>query len=81
MKTTKKHWFCPLFGLKIAETLFFAQKYLTRYTLEMFFEEYINFKNFHYLRHYGVLPVQSFKNHICPQPPGLGLKLNTLNFS
>jgi hypothetical protein len=32
------------------KTLFFAQKYLTRYTHETFFEEYMNFE-IHYLSH------------------------------
>jgi hypothetical protein len=53
--------------------LFFAQKYLTRYTQETFFEEYINFKT-HYLSHCRVIPLQSFGSHIRPQPHGLGLK-------
>jgi hypothetical protein len=60
--------------------LFFAQKYLTRYTPDMFLEEYINFK-------IGTIPVQSLGSHIRPQPPGLGVKkklnnhyLNILKF-
>ncbi len=51
-------------GLKIAKnkkTLFFAQKYCIRYTPQMFFEEYINFKSFLYLRRCGVISVQSFR--------------------
>ncbi len=56
---------------------FFALKYLTRYTHEMFFEEYINFKIFCNLSHCGVIPVQSFGSHIRPQPHGLGLKVQT----
>jgi hypothetical protein len=40
----------------------------------MFFEEYINFKKFCYLRHCGVIPVQSFGSHIHPQSPGFGLR-------
>jgi hypothetical protein len=36
-----------IFWLKISEiALFFAQKYLMRYTSKMFFEEYINLKFF-----------------------------------
>ncbi len=42
---------------KSLKTLFFAQKYLTRYTHEMFFEEYINFKIVHYLCYCRVIPV------------------------
>jgi hypothetical protein len=38
-----------------------------------FFEDYIDFKFFCYLRYFGVIPVQSFGKHICSQPPGLGL--------
>jgi hypothetical protein len=52
---------------------FFAQKYLTRYTHETFFEEYMNFET-HYLSHCRVIPLQSFGSHIRPQPHGLGLK-------
>jgi hypothetical protein len=37
-ENSKKTAFPTLFGY----TLFFAQKYLTRYTPETFFEEYIN---------------------------------------
>jgi hypothetical protein len=33
---------------------FFTQKYLTRYTTEMFFEACINLKFFNYLRHCGL---------------------------
>jgi hypothetical protein len=42
---------------KSPKTPLFAQKYLTRYTPEMFFEEYINFEIVHYLSHCGVIPV------------------------
>ncbi len=51
----------------------FALKYLTRYTHETFFMEYINYKIFRNLSHCGVIPVQSFGRHIRPQPHGLGL--------
>jgi hypothetical protein len=40
--------FPTLFGLNILKTPFFAQKYLIRYTPKTFFEEKINFKNFHF---------------------------------
>jgi hypothetical protein len=56
--------------------LFFAQKYLTRYTFETFFEEFITFQIFRYFRHCGFIPVQSFGSHIRPQPPRLGLNLH-----
>jgi hypothetical protein len=48
----------------------------TRHTPELFFEEYIGFRIFCYLRHCGVIPVQSFRSHIRPQPLGLGLNSN-----
>ncbi len=40
---------------KSPKTLFFDQNYFTRYNPEIFFEEYINFKFFHYLSHCGVI--------------------------
>jgi hypothetical protein len=55
------------------KTPFFAQKYLTRYTHETFFEEFTNFEA-HYLSHCRVKPLQSFGSHIRPQPHRLGLK-------
>ncbi len=60
---------------------FFAQKYLIRHITKMFFEEYINFKIFHYLRYCGVIPVRSFGIHVCPQPSGLGLKFDYCTFT
>jgi hypothetical protein len=50
--------------LKLPKTTFFTEKHLTKYTPKMFFEEYINFKIFCYLRHYGVITVQSLGSHI-----------------
>jgi hypothetical protein len=48
MKTAKKRAVLHTFWLiNLPKTAFFAQKYLTRYTNEMFFEEYINFKIVH----------------------------------
>ncbi len=44
----------------------------------MFFEEYINFKSCRYLKHCGVIPVQSFGSNICPQPPGLGFNYSIM---
>jgi hypothetical protein len=38
----------------------YAQKYITRSTPGTFLEEYINFINFHYLRHCGVIHVLEF---------------------
>jgi hypothetical protein len=54
-KTAKR--FEHVLAYKSPKTPFFAQKYLTRYTHKMFFEEYINFKIVCYLSHYGVIPV------------------------
>ncbi len=65
--------FAHILAYKSPKTPFFALKYLTRYTHETFFEEYINFKNFRNLSHCGVTPVRSFGSHIRPQPHGLGL--------
>ncbi len=42
---------------KSPKTPFYAQKYLTIYITETFFEEYIYFKIFNYLSHGGVIPV------------------------
>jgi hypothetical protein len=61
---------------KLPKMLFFAKKYLTRYTPETFFEESINFKIFRYLSDFGVMSVQSFGSDIHPQPPRLRLKLS-----
>ncbi len=63
---------------KSPKTPFFAQKYLTRYTHETFFQEYTNFQA-HYLSHCRDIPLQSFGSHIRPQPHGLGLKRLTKN--
>jgi hypothetical protein len=57
---------------KSPKTPFFTLKYLTRYTHETFFEEYTNFEG-HYLSRCRDIPLQSFGNHIRPQPHGLGL--------
>ncbi len=46
----------------------------------MFFEEYINFKMFHYLSHCGVIHVQNLGSYIRPQLPGLGLSSMIMNF-
>jgi hypothetical protein len=59
-KMAKNGDFPALVGLKFAKNTIFTQKYFTRYTPKMYFEEYINFKIFHYLRCCGVLLVQSF---------------------
>ncbi len=71
--------FAHIFACKSPETPFFTQKYLTRYTHEMFFEVYINFKIVHYLSHCGVISVQSFGRHIRPQPHGLGLRISFMH--
>ncbi len=67
--------FAHILAYNSPKTPFFALKYLTRYTHETFFKEYINFKIFRNLSHCGVIPVQSFGSHIRPQPHGLGLRV------
>ncbi len=69
----KTDGFAHVLAYKSSKTPFFAQKYLTRYIHETFFEEYMNFES-HYLSHYRVIPLQSFGSHILPQPHGLGLR-------
>jgi hypothetical protein len=66
--------FAHVLAYKSPKTPFFALKYLTRCTHEMFFEEYINIKIFRNLSRCRVIPVQSFGSHIRPQPHGLGLR-------
>jgi hypothetical protein len=68
--------FAHVFAYKSPKTLFFAIKYLTRYTHAAFFEKYINLKIFRNLSHCGVIPVRSFGSQIRPQPHGLGLRIN-----
>jgi hypothetical protein len=72
-KRQKTGGFAHVFAYKSLKTPFFAIKYLTRYTHETFFEEYINMKIFPNLSHCGVIPVRSFRSQIRPQPHGLGL--------
>ncbi len=66
----KEGGFMHFLAYKSPKMPFFAQKYLTRYNLQTFFEEYMNFKIVLYLSHCEVIPVQRFS----PQPPGLGLR-------
>ncbi len=47
---TRNAQFCALFGLKITQKMFFAQKFLIRYTPKTFLEKYINFKICCYLK-------------------------------
>ncbi len=69
----KMDGFAHVLAYKSPKTPFFALKYLTRYTHETFFEEYINIKIFRNLSHCRVMPVRSFGSHIRPQLHGLGL--------
>ncbi len=74
-KTAKKPGgFAHVLAYKSTKTPFFAQKYLTRYTHETFFDKYVNFQN-HFLIRCGVIPVQRFRSHIRAQPHELGLIL------
>ncbi len=57
-KTAKKTGsFAHILSYKSPKMPFFTQKYLSRYTHEMFFEDYINFKIEHNLSHCGVILV------------------------
>ncbi len=76
MKTAQKRPVSPTYWLKKCQNAILNYNYLTKYTPKTFFEEYINFTNFCYLRRCGVIPGQSFGSHIRPQLPGLGLKAN-----
>jgi hypothetical protein len=67
-KRQKKGSFEHFLAYKFPKTLFFAQKFLTRYNPETFFEEYINFNIFCYLRHCGVIPILSFGSHTYTAP-------------
>jgi hypothetical protein len=49
--------FAHVLAYNSPKTPFFALKYFTRYTQEMFFEEYINLKIFRNLSRCGVIPV------------------------
>jgi hypothetical protein len=60
--------------LKTPKTRFLKLKVLNKIYSRHFFEDYINFKNFRYLRRCGVIPVLSFGSHMRPKPPRLGLK-------
>ncbi len=65
--------FVHVLAYKSPKTLFFALKYLTRYTHEMFFEEYTNFEA-HYLSRCRDIPLQSFGSHI--SPPAARIRVN-----
>ncbi len=54
------------FCLKIAETRFFTQRYLIRYTHKMFFEDYINFYIFLLVQVLWSYTCSNFGSHICP---------------
>jgi hypothetical protein len=66
--------FPTLIDLKIAKNAVLYLKLVNKIYSRDFFEEYMNFKIFCYLRLGGVIPVQSFGSNIRPQPPGLGFK-------
>jgi hypothetical protein len=79
-KLKKTGGFTHFLAYKSPKTPFFTLKYLARYNPELFFDEYINCKIFHYLSHCGVVPVQSFGSHILPQQPGLRLRATLHDF-
>ncbi len=66
-KMVENGQFPTLIELKIIKNAGFYLKVLTRYTPEMFCEEYIIFKSF---TSEDVYPVQSFGSHIRPQQLG-----------
>jgi hypothetical protein len=72
-KTAPKRPVPSLIDLKNDENTIFYLKVLIKIYCQDFFEEYINFKIFRYLRLCGIIPVKSFGSHICLQPPGFGL--------
>jgi hypothetical protein len=56
---------------------FFAQKYLTRYTPDMFFEEYINFQ---FSCYFGIVELYLFKvSEATVNPPHMGTFSETAN--
>jgi hypothetical protein len=67
-KTAKKTGGLEHFlAYKWSKTPLFTQKYLTRYSPKTFFEEYINFKIFHYFRHHGAtIPCSKFWKSYMP---------------
>jgi hypothetical protein len=73
-KRQKNGRFPALTELKIAKNAVFYFKALYKIYSQDLLEEYINFKNFCYLRRCGVIPVQSFGSHIHSQPSGFELK-------
>jgi hypothetical protein len=66
-KTVVSHTFFS----KSLKTLFFTQKYLTRYTPGTFLRNTLVLQIFvTYVKHCEVIPVQSFGSHVRPQLPG-----------
>jgi hypothetical protein len=59
----KKDGFTHVLAYKSPKTLFFAQKYFTRYTQTTFFEECINFKSLAELYLFKVLEVIYAPSH------------------
>jgi hypothetical protein len=68
--------FADVLAYKSPKTPFFAQKYLTRYTHDTFFEEYTNFEA-HHLSHCRVIPLQSYwKSYM---PPAAQIRVKDLS--
>ncbi len=74
-KTAKKRAVSHTFWLKNPPKCRFSFKSTLKdmYIPDTFFEEYINFKIFHYFKPWWSYTIQSLGSHIRPQPPGLGL--------
>jgi hypothetical protein len=77
-KMAKNGRFPHILAYKLPKTPFFVHNYLTRYTQETFFEEYMNFEA-HYLSCCRDISLQSFGSHIRPQLHGLGLTEDTMS--
>jgi hypothetical protein len=65
----KNGQFLAHIDLKIAESAIFHSKVLHKIYSKDVFEEYINFKIFRFLRHCGVIPVQSSGAYLPPSHP------------
>ncbi len=71
IKRCQNSQFHILLDFKIGKNAIF---HLKEYTPDFFLRNILIFKIFCYFRSCGVMPVQSFGSHICPQPRGLDLK-------
>ncbi len=75
-KGEKTGGFTHVLSYKSPKTPFFALKYLTRYTHEAFFKEYINIKIFRNLSHCGSYTCSKFRKSYTP--PAARIRVNVL---